>query len=80
MGYFVKGTGDVRISKENLAAAYDALMALQDAPDETLSSTPSLASCNASLPATVSAILAVNNIPSGVSVREVTRPTGCDES
>jgi hypothetical protein len=37
MGYYVKGTGNVLISKENLAAAYDALMALQDAPDESKS-------------------------------------------
>lgn len=34
MGYYVKGSGDVRIAKENLAAAYDALMALQEVPDE----------------------------------------------
>jgi SHS2 domain-containing protein len=32
MGYFVSGNGELRIKKENLAAAYDALMALQDAP------------------------------------------------
>lgn len=32
MGYYVSGNGQLRIKKENLAAAYDALMALQDAP------------------------------------------------
>ena len=32
MGYYVNGNGELRIKKENLAAAYDALMALQDAP------------------------------------------------
>ena len=32
MGYYVSGNGELRIKKENLAAAYDALMALQDAP------------------------------------------------
>ena len=32
MGYYVSGNGELRIKKENLAAAHDALMALQDAP------------------------------------------------
>ena len=32
MGYYVNGNGELRIKKENLAASYDALMALQDAP------------------------------------------------
>jgi hypothetical protein len=34
MGYYVSGNGELRIKKENLAAAYDALMALQDAPNK----------------------------------------------
>ena len=34
MGYYVNGNGELRIKKENLAAAYDALMALQDAPNK----------------------------------------------
>lgn len=32
MGYFVSGNGELRIKKENLDKAYEALMALQDAP------------------------------------------------
>lgn len=32
MGYYVNGNGQLRIKKENLGKAYDALMALQDAP------------------------------------------------
>jgi hypothetical protein len=34
MGYYVNGNGQLRIKAENLPAAYAALMALQDAPDE----------------------------------------------
>ena len=34
MGYYVEGNGYLVIKKENLAAAHEALMALQDAPDE----------------------------------------------
>jgi hypothetical protein len=33
MGYYVNGNGHLVIKKENLAAAYEALMALNDAPD-----------------------------------------------
>jgi hypothetical protein len=33
MGYYVSGNGHLVIKKENLAAAYEALMALNDAPD-----------------------------------------------
>lgn len=33
MGYFVNGNGELRIKAENLDKAYDALMALNDAPD-----------------------------------------------
>ena len=32
MGYYVSGNGELRIKKENLDKAHDALMALQDAP------------------------------------------------
>ena len=32
MGYYVSGNGELRIKKENLGKAYEALMALQDAP------------------------------------------------
>ena len=32
MGYYVNGNGELRIKKENLDKAYEALMALQDAP------------------------------------------------
>ena len=34
MGYFVNGNGELRIKAENLDKAYDALMALNDAPNE----------------------------------------------
>ena len=34
MGYYVNGNGELRIKKENLDKAHDALMALQDAPDK----------------------------------------------
>jgi hypothetical protein len=34
MGYYVNGNGELRIKAENLAKAYEALMALQDAPDK----------------------------------------------
>lgn len=34
MGYYVNGGGHLKIKKENLDAAYEALMALQDAPAE----------------------------------------------
>ena len=34
MGYYVSGNGELRIKKENLDKAHDALMALQDAPDK----------------------------------------------
>jgi hypothetical protein len=34
MGYYVNGNGHLVIKKENLAAAYEALMALNDAPDD----------------------------------------------
>jgi len=34
MGYYVNGEGELRIKKENLGKAYDALMALQDAPNK----------------------------------------------
>ena len=33
MGYYVSGSGDVRIAKEKLEAAYEALMKLNDVPD-----------------------------------------------
>jgi hypothetical protein len=33
MGYYVSGSGEMRIKKENLDKAYEALMTLQDAPD-----------------------------------------------
>ena len=33
MGYYVSGEGEMVIKKENLAAAYEAMMALQDKPD-----------------------------------------------
>jgi hypothetical protein len=33
MGYYVNGNGELRIKAENLDKAYEALMALQDAPD-----------------------------------------------
>jgi hypothetical protein len=32
MGYYVNGNGELRIKSENLGKAYEALMALQDAP------------------------------------------------
>ena len=32
MGYYVNGNGELRIKAENLGKAYEALMALQDAP------------------------------------------------
>ena len=32
MGYYVNGNGELRIKKENLGKAYEALMSLQDAP------------------------------------------------
>lgn len=32
MGYYVSGNGELRIKAENLGKAYEALMALQDAP------------------------------------------------
>jgi len=34
MGYYVSGNGELRIKKENLDKAHDALMALQDAPNK----------------------------------------------
>jgi hypothetical protein len=34
MGYYVNGNGELRIKAENLNKAYEALMALQDAPDK----------------------------------------------
>jgi hypothetical protein len=34
MGYYVSGNGSLRIKAENLGKAYEALMALQDAPDK----------------------------------------------
>ena len=34
MGYYVNGNGELRIKKENLDKAYEALMALQDAPNK----------------------------------------------
>lgn len=34
MGYYVSGNGQLRIKAENLDKAYEALMALQDAPDK----------------------------------------------
>jgi hypothetical protein len=34
MGYYVSGEGSLTIKNKNLPAAYEALMALQDAPDE----------------------------------------------
>jgi hypothetical protein len=34
MGYYVNGNGALRIKSENLGKAYEALMALQDAPDK----------------------------------------------
>jgi len=34
MGYYVSGNGQLRIKKENLDKAYEALMALQDAPNK----------------------------------------------
>jgi len=34
MGYYVSGSGELRIKKENLDKAHDALMALQDAPNK----------------------------------------------
>lgn len=34
MGYYVSGQGQLRIKNANLPAAYEALMALQDAPNE----------------------------------------------
>ena len=34
MGYYVSGGGNLVIKQENLAAAYEALMALNDAPDD----------------------------------------------
>ena len=34
MGYYVSGNGELRIKAENLGKAYEALMALQDAPDK----------------------------------------------
>jgi len=34
MGYYVNGEGELRIKNANLPAAYEALMALNDAPDE----------------------------------------------
>ena len=37
MGYYVSGNGELRIKKENLDKAHEALMALQDAPDKAKS-------------------------------------------
>ena len=37
MGYYVNGDGALRIKKENLVKAHEALMALQDAPDKAKS-------------------------------------------
>ena len=34
MGYYVSGSGDVRIAKEKLEDAYEALMKLNDVPDD----------------------------------------------
>ena len=34
MGYYVSGNGALRIKQENLGKAYEALMALQDAPEK----------------------------------------------
>lgn len=34
MGYYVSGNGELRIKQENLGKAYEALMALQDAPEK----------------------------------------------
>ena len=34
MGYYVSGCGELRIKQENLGKAYEALMALQDAPEK----------------------------------------------
>jgi len=34
MGYYVSGNGSLRIKSENLGKAYEALMALQDAPSK----------------------------------------------
>lgn len=34
MGYYVSGNGELRIKKDNLDKAYEALIALQSAPDE----------------------------------------------
>ena len=34
MGYYVNGEGELTIKKENLAAAYEAMMALQEKPAE----------------------------------------------
>jgi hypothetical protein len=34
MGYYVSGNGELRIKAENLGKAYEALMALQDAPNK----------------------------------------------
>ena len=34
MGYYVSGNGQLRIKKDNLDKAYEALIALQSAPDE----------------------------------------------
>lgn len=34
MGYYVSGNGELRIKSENLGKAYEALMALQDAPEK----------------------------------------------
>jgi hypothetical protein len=35
MGYYVNGNGELRIKQENLDKAYEALMALQDAPPKS---------------------------------------------
>ena len=35
MGYYVSGNGELRIKSENLGKAYEALMALQDAPPKS---------------------------------------------
>jgi hypothetical protein len=35
MGYYVSGNGELRIKKENLDKAHEALMALQDAPPKS---------------------------------------------
>jgi hypothetical protein len=34
MGYYVSGNGQLRIKKENLDKAYEAMVSLQDAPDD----------------------------------------------